>query len=127
MLYNLLFNSSIKRTIALDANEGLDDLAFENGWRIVLNAAEERRISKEIHRQSVDEWRRYLANLAGDDWLMVDNPMFTPYYEDGFDEDDEDTWSELDDPTDDADGIADFGPSDQSYDMEETFHFLNNQ
>jgi hypothetical protein len=127
MLYNLLHNQSIKRIIALDANEGLDDLAFENGWRMYMNGVEEKRLSKTIHKQNVDEWRRYLANLAGDDWLMVDNPMFTTYHEDAFDEDDEDTWSELDDPTDDADGVADFGPADQSYDMEETFHFLNNQ
>ena len=80
--------------IALDANEGLDDLAFENGWRLIMNGVEERRISKTIHRQNIDEWRRYLANLAGDDWLMVDNPMFSVYYDDNGDECDEDELDE---------------------------------
>ena len=94
MLYNLLHNQSIKRIIALDANEGLDDLAFENGWRMYMNGVEEKRLSKTIHKQSVDEWRRYLANLAGDDWLMVDNPMFTAYYEDNGDDDAEDELDE---------------------------------
>jgi hypothetical protein len=94
MLYNLLHNQSIKRIIALDANEGLDDLAFENGWRMYMNGVEEKRLSKTIHKQNVDEWRRYLANLAGDDWLMVDNPMFTAYYEDNSDDDAEDELDE---------------------------------
>jgi len=94
MLYNLLRNKTIGRMIALDANEGLDDLAFENGWRLVMNGVEEKRISKTIHRQNIDEWRRYLANLAGDDWLMVDNPMFSVYYDDNGDECDEDELDE---------------------------------
>ena len=94
MLYNLLHNQSIKRIIALDANEGLDDLAFENGWRMYMNGVNEARLSKTIHKQNVDEWRRYLANLAGDDWLMVDNPMFTAYYEDNGDDDAEDQFDE---------------------------------
>lgn len=80
--------------IALDANEGLDDLAFENGWRLIMNGVEERRISKTIHRQNIDEWRRYLANLAGDDWLMVDSPMFVGYYDDNGDDIDEDELDE---------------------------------
>lgn len=107
MLYNLLRNKTIGRMIALDSNEGLDDLAFENGWRLVMNGVEEKRISKTIHRQNIDEWRRYLANLAGDDWLMVDHPMFTAYYEDSEDEFDEDDWDTgLDDPSDDADSLV---------------------
>lgn len=80
--------------IALDANESLDDLAFENGWRLVMNGVNEQRISKTIHRQNIDEWRRYLANLAGDDWVMVDDPMFTVYYDDNGDEIDEDELDE---------------------------------
>lgn len=108
MLYNLLHNQQIKRIIALDANEGLDDLAFENGWRMYMNGVNEARLSPTIHKQNVDEWRRYLANLAGDDWLMVDNPMFTAYYEDNGDDDesDEDSWDYLDDPSDDADSLV---------------------
>ena len=94
MIYNLLFNSSIKRTIALDAHEGLDDLAFENGWRISVHAIETKRLSKDIYVMPVEDWRRYLANLAGDDWLMVDSPMFTPYYEDNGDDDAEDELDE---------------------------------
>jgi hypothetical protein len=94
MLYNLLRNKTIGRMIALDSNEGLDDLAFENGWRLIMNGVEERRISKTIHRQNIDEWRRYLANLAGDDWIMVDDPMFSVYYEDGGDDEDDEQFDE---------------------------------
>jgi hypothetical protein len=94
MLYNLLYNSEIKRSVALDANEGLDDLAFENGWRISIHAINTARLGKDIYVMPVDEWRRYLANLAGDDWLMVDDARFSVYYEDNADDDAEDEFDE---------------------------------
>jgi hypothetical protein len=94
MLYNLLFNNQIKRSIALDANEGLDDLAFENGWRISVHALESKRLSKDIYVMPIEEWRRYLSNLAGDDWLMVDDARFSVYYEDNADDSDEDEFDE---------------------------------
>ena len=59
-----------------------------------MNGVNEKRLSKTIHKQSVDEWRRYLANLAGDDWLMVDSPMFSVFYEDNGDDDADDQFDE---------------------------------
>ena len=128
MLYNILVNYNLKRMTAIPADEGLPDIVFDNGWRIVLGAIERKRISTDLFNMSIDDWRRYIANLMGDDWIMADDDRFVPYVEDVPDQlDEEDQWMELDDPSDNADSISELGPDDQKFDMVETFHFLNNQ
>ena len=94
MLYNILVNYNLKRMTAIPADEGLPDIVFDNGWRIVLGAIERKRISADLFNMSIDDWRRYIANLMGDDWIMADDDRFVPYIEDVADSDDEDEFDE---------------------------------
>jgi hypothetical protein len=123
MLYNILRNADLKTTLAIPADEGLADIAFANGWRVLIPARQDKHIHKSIERREAWEWGIYLYDLASGDEipLMADDSRFSPYVEDVADElDEEDQWMELDDPADDAD-------TEVPFDYVETFHHLNQQ
>lgn len=131
MLFNLLNNTQIGQHCAVPADEGLADIAFVNGWRVLIPAIPEKFLAPTILKREGWEWNMYLYDLANSDMsfsqelgeipLMADDARFTPYVEDcGDDVDEEDEILELDDPTDDADTTV-------SFDYVETFHHLNQQ
>lgn len=122
MLYNVIKQQKTNHIVAIPADEGLADIAFQEGWRILIPAQQDRMISKSIERRESWEWGIYLHDLSSDDaYLMADDPRFTPYVEDCADDlDEEDQWVELDDPADEADVEVPF-------DYVETFHHLNQQ
>jgi hypothetical protein len=130
MLYNILNNKSLKLTLAIPADEGLADIAFVNGWRILVPAQPETRIAKSIMRREAWEWGIYLYDLSNSDeiMLMADDSRFSPFVEDCDDEVDEDeAMLELDDPAEDADSVVELGSVEHSFDYVETFHHLNQQ
>jgi len=96
MLFNILNNRALKQVIAIDANEGLSDEAFELGWRVLIPAQPETRIAKSIMRRETWEWNIYLydAMQSGETTLLVDDPRFSPFVEDvgNAEEGDEDSW-----------------------------------
>jgi len=136
MFYNILINKTLPNSeinhCAVPADEGLNDLAYANGWRILVPALKEKHIAPTIIKREAWEWNLYLYDLAnsdlsnfiadtGDIGLLVDDARFSPYVEDVSDElDEEDQWMELDDPADTADEVVPF-------DYVETFHHLNQQ
>jgi len=131
MLYNLLNNTQIGQHCAIPADEGLADIAFENGWRILVPALPEKFLAPTITKREAWEWDMYLYDLANSDLaepticgeipLLVDDSRFSQFVEDCGDEvDEEDEILELDDPTDDADTTV-------AFDYVETFHHLNQQ
>ena len=123
MLFNTLHNKTLKQVIAIDANEGLSDEAYELGWRMLIPAQPETRIAKSIMRRETWEWNMYLydAMQSGETTLLVDDPRFSPYVEDVADEYEQESDCLPDDP-EPADEVVE-----ASYDMEETFHHLNCQ
>ena len=123
MLFNTLHNKTLKQVIAIDANEGLSDEAYELGWRVLIPALPETRIAKSIMRRETWEWNMYLydAMQSGETTLLVDDPRFSPYVEDVADEYEQESDCLPDDP-EPADEVVE-----ASYDMEETFHHLNCQ
>ena len=83
MLYNIIKQLNTKNILAIPADEGLADIAFQEGWRILIPAQQDRMISKHIERREAWEWGIYLHDLSSDDaYLMADDPRFTPYIED---------------------------------------------
>ena len=123
MLFNTLHNRALKQVIAIDANEGLSDEAYELGWRMLIPAQPETRIAKSIMRRETWEWNMYLydAMQSGETTLLVDDARFSPYVEDVADEYEQESDCLPDDP-EPADEVVE-----ASYDMEETFHHLNCQ
>ena len=123
MLYNILRNADLKTTLAVPADEGLADIAFANGWRILIPARPDKHIHKSIERREAWEWGIYLYDLASGDEipLMADDSRFSPYVEDVADEYEQEADCLPDDP-EPADEVVE-----ASYDMEETFHHLNQQ
>jgi hypothetical protein len=122
MLYNVIKQQNTNNILAIPADEGLADIAFQEGWRILIPAQADRMISKSIERREAWEWGIYLHDLSSDDaYLMADDPRFTPYVEDVSDEYESDT------DILDNDGDSPDEPTEASYDYEETFHHLNQQ
>jgi len=123
MLFNILNNRALKQVIAIDANEGLSDEAYELGWRMLVPALPEWLVSTDIMKREAWEWNMYLydAMQSGETTLLVDDPRFSPYVEDVPDEYEQESDCLPDDP-EPADEVVE-----ASYDMEETFHHLNCQ
>ena len=96
MLFNILNNKILRQTIAISADEGLDDMALELGWRILVPALPERLVSPNIMKREAWEWNLYLYDEAnsGESTLLVDDPRFSPFVEDvgNEEEGDEDSW-----------------------------------
>ena len=99
MLYNLLNNTQIGQHCAIPADEGLADIAFENGWRILIPAIPEKFLAPTITKRDAWEWGMYLYDLTNSDLsfsmetgeipLLVDDTRFSPYVEDVADEDED--------------------------------------
>ena len=123
MLFNILNNKTLRQTLAIPADEGLDDMALELGWRMLVPALPERLVSPNIMKREAWEWNLYLYDEAnsGESTLLVDDARFSPYVEDVADEYEKESDCLPDDP-EPADEVVE-----ASYDMEETFHHLNQQ
>jgi len=112
MLYNIITNEALNKDYAIPATEGgINDLAFENGWRIkIYNVAgmEVMNYLRDKHHTviaygpeivltdvkyvnelpytylSADEWNDLINTMYSDEdtLLLCDNPNSTPYVED---------------------------------------------
>ena len=91
MLFNIVTNQSLNSTFAIPTDAGLDDIAFDNGWRITHHAVREIECVEHI-KLLTNEWIELLWNMyAGDEVpLMADDYRFTPYVEDIEDTDEDD-------------------------------------
>ena len=71
MFYNILINKTLPNTeinhCAVPANEGLSDIAYVNGWRILVPALPERLLAPTIIKREGWEWNLYLYDLANSD------------------------------------------------------------
>ena len=132
MLYNIISNKELKSTYATPTTTGgLNDLAFENGWRITHHAIrgiETVRYLKDrdynviasvphlvVNQQcytylTEDEWNDLVNTMYSDeDTLMADSSNYSPYIEDVADEPDDEygEWAMLEEPeTEDADELV---------------------
>lgn len=90
MLFNIVTNQSLNSTFAIPTDAGLDDLAFDNGWRITHHAVREIECVEYI-RLLANEWSELLWNMyMGDEVpLMADSDMFSPFVEDVSDSDED--------------------------------------
>lgn len=109
MFYNILINKTLPNTeinhCAVPADEGLSDLAYANGWRILVPALPERLIAPTIIKREGWEWNMYLYDLAnsdlsnflvptGDIGLLVDDARFSQFVEDVADEEEDGEFDE---------------------------------
>ena len=71
MLYNVIKQLNTKNILAIPADEGLADIAFQEGWRILIPAQRDSLISKHIERREAWEWG--ISRIGGvDDPDLVD-------------------------------------------------------
>ena len=109
MFYNILINKTLPNTeinhCAVPADEGLNDLAYANGWRILVPALPERLIAPTIIKREGWEWNLYLYDLANSDLsnfliptgelpLLVDDARFSQFVEDVADEEEDGEFDE---------------------------------
>ena len=100
MLFNILNNKTLRQTLAIPADEGLDDMALELGWRMLVPALPERLVSPNIMKREAWEWNLYLYDEANssESMLLVDDARFSPYVEDVADEYEQESDCLPDDP-----------------------------
>jgi hypothetical protein len=149
MLYNLVHNQVLKSTYAIPTSEGgINDLAFENGWRIKAHEVTGKYTVRYLRDKdfnviadiphlvigeqcfaylTADEWNDLINTMYNEDesLLLCDSTGFTQYIEEQPDEpvDEADEWNLLDETeTNDADTYVELG-----HDYVEEFHFLNQQ
>ena len=97
MLYNVIKQLNTKNIVAIPADEGLADIAFQEGWRMLIPALPEAKLAKTIMRRESWEWGIYLYDLmqgdglmsSGETALMADDARFSPYIEDCADDEDD--------------------------------------
>jgi len=109
MFYNILINKTLPNTeinhCAVPANEGLSDIAYVNGWRILVPALPERLLAPTIIKREGWEWNLYLYDLANSDLsnflvptgelpLLVDDARFSQFVEDVADEEEDGEFDE---------------------------------
>lgn len=149
MLYNIISNSELKSTYAIPVETGgINDIAFENGWRILQHAVSGKYVAWYLRNReyqviadvpklivndvcynflTTDEWNSLIQTMytPEDSLLLVDSPMFSQYVEEQPDEPEDEygEWAMLDEPeTNDADTQCEV-----PHDFVEEFHALNQQ
>ena len=134
MLYNIISNKELKSTYAVPETEGgINDIAFENGWRILQHAVSGKYVVRYLRNReyqviadvpqlvvndvcysflTTDEWNNLVVTMytPEESLLLVDSPMFSQYIEEQPEEEedefDEDSMSSLDDPSENADELV---------------------
>ena len=89
-LYNIISNTALNTTYAVNCDGGFPDLAFDNGWRIEHHAVTASRCV-EFTMLEADEWSELLYTMYDTDeiLLMADLNKFSQYVEDCSDEEDD--------------------------------------